>query len=295
MIVSVNVSAQVVTPSLDAGFPVDMSSAAGWRFGSALGVQTSFAKVSGETEEVDYHNVDTSVLFAYQPSNIITEFYWASPGTDYLWDSSTDSLSKTENGDGRFSLALRGERNVTVGIGYRIMDQDTTSDTINISLYEGSFSLRMLEGLYLAAGMQRVTEKFPTGDSRKWNRILAGVALQVGDPLKTMFRTEVSYQSSPESTIDDPTILPHRKTSRVQAGAELVWGSFLFSYQYQNTTLGAINTETEDQTVAKHRYGFGFKIGGATMGFYAGSGTRTAGDKELKSELYQGTLSFSFI
>ncbi len=294
-IFSASVSAQIVTPSLDAGFPVEMASAAGWRFGSALGVQTSFAKVTGETDEADYHNVDSSVLFAYQPSNIITEFYWASPGTYYSWDSSADTLSKTDNGDGRFSLALRGERNVTVGIGYRIADQDSTSDTVNISLYEGSFSLRMLDGLYLAAGMQRVTEKFDTGDSRKWNRILGGVALQVGDPLTTMFRTEVSYQSSPESTVDDPTISPHRKTSQIQACVELLWDSFLFSYQYQNTTLGAINTETEDQTIAKHRYGIGFKMGSVTMGFYAGGGTRTAGDKELKSELYQGTLSFSFI
>jgi len=294
-IFSVNVSAQIVTPSLDAAFPVEMASAAGWRFGSAVGVQTSFAKITGETEESDYHNVDSSVLAAYQPSNIITEFYWATPGIYYLWDSSADTLNKTKNGDGRFSLALRGERNVTVGIGYRIVDQDASSDTVDKSLYEGSFSMRMLDGLYLAAGMQRVTEKFDTGDSRKWNRILGGVAIQIGDPLNTMFRTEASFQTSPESTVDDPTILPHRKTSRIQAAVELLWDAFLFSYQYQNTTLGAINTETDDQTIARHRYGFGFKMGSATIGFYARSGTRTAGDKELKTELYQGTLSFSFI
>ncbi len=41
-ILSVNVTAQVVTPSLDGAFPVEMASAAGWRFGSALGGQTSF-------------------------------------------------------------------------------------------------------------------------------------------------------------------------------------------------------------------------------------------------------------
>ncbi|MFH2132656.1 MAG: hypothetical protein ABIK68_19920 [bacterium] len=288
-------SAQVVTPLLDRAFPVEMASAAGWRFGSALGGQTAFASLEGETENVDTYNVDSSVLFSYQPSNIIAEFYWASPGTQYDWDYTSGSLYKNNNADGRFSLTLRGDNNVTLGIGYRIADQDTTSDTIKKSLYEGSFSLRMLDGLYLAAGMQRVTEKFASGDSRKWNRMLAGAAIQIGDPLKRMFRTEASFQTSPETTADNPAIQPHRKTSRVQASAELLFDRFLFSYQYQNTTLGAIELETEDQTVIKHRYGIGIKLGSALLGFYAGQGTQTAGEKELKMTSFQGTLSFGFI
>ncbi len=294
---AVNVaSAQVVTPQLDSAFPVEMASAAGWRFGSALGVQSSFAKIESATEEVEYHNIDSSILLAYQPSNIITEIYYASPGTQYLWDYTTDTFSKTQNVDGRFSLALRGNKNVTVGIGYRIADQeDASSDTVNKSLYEGSFSLRMLDNIYMAAGMQRVTEKFSNGESRKWNRILGGVALQFGDPLKRIFRTEASYQASPESTVDDPTIAPHRKTSQVQAVAELLFGSFLFSYRYQNITLGAVDAETEDQTDVRHRYGFGFKFGSVMLGFYAGRGTHTAGDLEAKTDFYQGTLSFGFI
>lgn len=291
------VSAQVVTPLLDSAFPVEMASAAGWRFGSALGTQTAFAKIDGETEEVDYHNTDSSILLAYQPSNIITEIYYASPGTRYLWDHTTDTFLKTKNVDGRISLALRGEKNATVGIGYRIADQepDATSDTIKISLYEGSFSLRMLDNIYLAAGMQRVTEKFDNGESRKWNRILGGIALQFGDPLKRMFRTEASYQASPESEADDPAIAPHRKTSEVQGVAELLFDSFLFSYRYQNITRGAVGEETDDQIDTSHRYGIGFKIGSAMIGFYGGRGTQTAGEKEVKTDFYQGTLSFGFI
>ncbi|NQU64465.1 MAG: hypothetical protein HQ517_09315, partial [SAR324 cluster bacterium] len=177
VIFSNSVFAQVVTPLLDPAFPVEMASAAGWRIGSALGGRSSFANIEGETQSKDYHSVESSVLLAYQPSNIITEIYYASPGTDYLWDSSSDTLTKTGNVDGRFSLALRGEKNVTIGIGYRITDQDSSTETIKKSLYEGSFSLRMLGGLYMAAGMQRMTEKFQTGDSLKWNRILAGVEM----------------------------------------------------------------------------------------------------------------------
>lgn len=293
---SINVtSAQVVTPQLDAALPVEMASAAGWRFGSAIGGQTSFAKVDGETEQVDYFNVDSSVLFAYQPSNIITEVYWATPGKRYLWDHTTDTLLETTNGDGRFSLAIRGDKNVTLGIGYRIEDQDASTDSIDKSLYEGSFSLRMLDNLYLAAGMQRVTEKFDSGSSRKWNRILAGVALQLGDPLKRMFRTEASYQSSPKTTADDPAIIPHPETTRVQAVAEVLFDSFLFSYRYRSTTQGVVGTETDDLSDVSHRYGFGFKLGSATLGVYAGQGTQTAGDKELKTQFFQGTLSFGFI
>lgn len=295
VVISFGVSAQVVTPLLDPSFPVEMASAAGWRFGSALGGQSSFANIEGENEDVGYHGVKSSVLYAYQPSNIISEIYYAGPGTLYLWDSTTDTLTETDNIDGRFSLALRGEKNVTIGIGYRVADQDSSTDTIKKSLYEGSFSIRLLGGLYVAAGMQRVTEKFQTGDSRKWNRILGGVALLIGDPLKTMFRTEASYQMSPETTIDGSTIPPHRKTGRLQAAGELQIDRFLISYQYQNITLGAINAETDDQTIAKHRYGIGFKLGSITFGVYGERGTHTVGEKELITDLYQGTLSYTFI
>jgi len=117
----------------------------------------------------------------------------------------------------------------------------------------------------------------------------------VGDPLKTMFRTEASVQTSPETIVEDSTIPPHRKTVRLQAVGELLLNSFLFSYQYQNITLGAINMETDDQTVINHRYGLGFKAGKFTFGLYGGRGTQTVGKKELKTDLYQGTLSFTFI
>lgn len=291
-----SLSAQIVTPQLDSAFPVEMASAAGWRFGSAIGVQTSFAKVDGETEEVDYHNHDTSVLLFYQPSNIITEIYWASPGTRHEWDHQTDTFNETDNADTRISLALRGDGNVTIGIGYRLADRkDASSDTTNVSLYEGSFSLRMLDNVYLAAGMQRVTEKFSGGESRKWNKILSGVALQFGDPLKRLIRLEASYQSSPESTVDDSAVAPHRKTNEIQAVAEVLFDSFLFSYRYLNTIEGAVGDESEDLTDTRHRYGFGFKMGSVTLGVYAGQGTRSDGDKEVKTSYYQGTLSFGFI
>lgn len=289
------VSAQVVTPELDAAFPVEMASAAGWRFGSAIGAQSSFAKITGETEKVDYHNIDSSFLLAYQPSNIIAEIYYATPGTRYDWDYTTDTFQKTSNVDGRFTLALRGEKNVTIGIGYRVSDQDATSDTIQKSMYEGSFSLRMLDNLYLAGGMQRVTEKFETGDSRKWNRILGGAALLFGDPLEQAFRLEASYRSSPESKINGSDIKPHRKTSQLQGGVELLFDGFLLSYKYQNITRGAVGEETEDQSDIRHRYGLGMKLGGFTIGLYAGRGTQTADDKEVSTDFYQGTLSFGFI
>jgi len=108
---------QVVTPRLDSGFPVEMSSAVGWRFGSGIGGNTAVGKEESSTEDLDYHYIDSSVIFVYQPSHVVTEIYWKPAGNQYQWDTSSDALIETPTSDARFALTIRGENRFSVGIG----------------------------------------------------------------------------------------------------------------------------------------------------------------------------------
>jgi hypothetical protein len=286
---------QVVTPSLDPALPVELASAVSWRIGSVVGVQTQAARETVKSGSTDYEPVGSAALFAYQPSNIVTELY-SSPNERHLfWDASADTLSETTWVDGRFKLALRGENRVSVGIGYNINDQKTSTTTTHINSYEGGFSIRMLDGVYIAGGLQRVTERFEIGDSRKWNRLLAGLAFQFGNPLGTIFRAEGSYHLSPASRIDNPAIPDRFATHEVQAATELFVNDILVSYQYRHTRQVEVNSAGDDRTSAYHRFGFGFRFGRLICGLYGHQERTIEGDRHLDRYAYQGTLSLGFL
>ena len=297
LLTATNSSGQIVTPSLDPGLPAELSSAVAWRFGSAFGVNSVYNKEKSETTENDYYYNRTGVLFAYQPGTVIGEIYGESVTRQSLWDSSTDTFVDSTGTRGKLSLAIRGENRVSVGIGYNSSDQTVTgSEPLRTTYFEGSFSMRLFGGFYLAGGLQRVTEKIGSGESRKWNKILAGAALQVGDPLDNMFKLEGSISASPESEFNDQSIYPaHRQTTTLSASAEAVFSSFLLAYRYQNTTKKAPTSNDDEQAISAHRFGAGLKLGGFTFGIYRNATLETVGEKDLNSEEVTATISYNFI
>ena len=287
---------QVVTPSLDPAIPAELSSAVAWRFGSAFGAKGVYKKEKSETAENEYYYNRAGVLFAYQPGYVIGEVYAESTARQAHWDSSTDTFTDSTGSSGKLSLAIRGENRVSVGIGYGSSDQETDTEILSSLFYEGSFSLRLLGGFYLAGGIQRVTERLSSGDSRKWNNILAGAALQFGDPLSNMLRLEGSFNTSPKVEFNDqPNYPAHRETIVLSAGVEAVYSGFLLSYRYKSTTKNAPTGDDDDQAIAEHRLGVGFKMEGLTFGLYRDAGLETVGDKELNTEEITVTVSYNFI
>ena len=289
--------AQVVTPSLDSALPAELASAVAWRFGSAFGANSLYRKEKSQSNENEYYYNRSGVLFAYQPGYVIGELYGESITRQTVWDSSTDSFVDSTGSFGKLSLAIRGENRVSVGIGYgssefRVIDFDALRNTY----YEGSFSIRLFGGFYLAGSLQRVTENISTGDSRKWNNIVAGAALQFGDPFANMFRVEGSLKTSPEADFSDDTqFSTHRKSTTMNAGAEVLFSNFLFIYRYMNEIHMAPTAQDDDHTISVNRYGGGYKAGGFTLGLYRIAGLETVGDNKIDTEEIMVTISYNFI
>ncbi len=287
--------AQVATPSLDSALPVEMSSAVSWRFGSAYGIEALYGKAESDTDKIDRHYIHAGALFAYQPGRVVGEIHVIPADEQYQWDPSTDVLSKNISSFGRLSLTIRGNQNVSVGLGYSQGQNDVSSDTLKRISYEGSFSLRFLDVCYIAGGLQRVTETHDSANTRKWNTMLSGIALRFGDPTSSMFRLEASLGVSPKSEFDDPLLEIRRATTELQGSAEWLYGSLLFSYRYLNRTLEALDDEDQNWTIVSHRYGLGFHLGGIMFGYYRHAGLEKANENDMSTEKYQFTVSYSFI
>ncbi|MCP4757561.1 MAG: hypothetical protein GY866_42425 [Proteobacteria bacterium] len=287
--------AQVVIPSLDKSLPVEMASAVSWRIGSTIGIGTTFAQDETEAEKVDYYNNENAVLMAYQPGSVVGELYYTPVQRMNDWDTSSDALTTYTGLGGRFQLAIRGENRVSVGIGYGLDQADISSDTVKKNnYYEGSFSLRMLGGLYVGAGLQRTKLTYGSIGTLKRNRVVAGVALLLGNPMGNMFRTEASYKLSPEAQTDDEA-LTLSKTSEMQLSVEVLFADFLFSFLYQKTVMSDYNGSSNAYNIENNRYGLGYKLGSFTLGLYRHAGSEMIGDYRLVKRKYQCTMSFNFI
>jgi len=286
---------QVVTPRLDSGFPVEMSSAVGWRFGSAFGGNTAVGKEASSAEDLDYHYIDSSVIFIYQPSHVVTEIYWKPVGNQYEWDTSTDALVETPTSDARFALTIRGDNRFSVGIGYRSQEAELSSYSSTVTSFEGSFSIRMFEGLYLGGGYQRFSENMSIDDSRKWNKMLGGIAFQFGNPLGNIFRVEGSFGTSPEVESDNQIASTKPKEDQIRAAVEVLYDPFLISYSYENNTYAALDGVSDGKIMVKHGYGLGMKLGSFTLGLYLYLGTETFGNAEMNTTKVQTTFSYNFI
>ncbi len=296
LLISFPLSAQVVIPSLDPALPNEMASAIAWRFGSTVGVDLNYIKhetQSGDSENVLYQS---GGLIAYQPANFIGELFYAPI-------FKTLDVSSDEFVDGSYAslkLAIRGNRMVSVGLGYESSQTDFNAGKESVVAYEGSFSLRLLDGLFfVGGGMQRVTETNTDSDSRKWNKVMAGVAMQLGTPGKTMFKTEVFTRLLPKAEFDGDSGGTREKTNEVQAIMELQAGAFMFSYGYMQKIMEEYQGSDENYTTTEARYGLGLKTESFSVGLYRYAG-RTKWDGSLIQidspyERYRVTVGFSFM
>ena len=184
-----------------------------------------------------------------------------------------------------------------LGIGLDFSQSDYTAGTYHLNSYEGSFSVRLFDGLfYIGAGLRRLSETHPSGAERKWNDVLGGVAIQSGEPIGTMFKLEASIEKSPQVEFDDSSLDARPETDKVQLNAELLFEGFLFSYQYGQTTYKAVNSGGEDMRKLENRYGVGMKSDNFSIGFY-----RYAGENQIEEstetlyEVYRCTIGYNFM
>lgn len=290
--------AQVVTPSLDAAKPTEMAAANAWRFGSTVGTDAYFSYVEAdEANDAEIKTEKYSALFAYQPGNFVSELYYSPYLRASEYDPSTDSIVDREGSELTLRLAIRGNRQVSVGLGYYGGEVEYSDGKYKTSFYEGSFSMRLFEGLlYAAAGMQRVTLLTASGGELKFNSTLGGVAMQIGDPAGTMFRLEGVVSFYPETKSDENgTEVAVYKTSETSLAAELLTERFLFSYRYKQKKEENDSVSETDFLTTENHYGLGFRFGSVRLSFYRQAFVYEVDEWRDENDLYRITFGFNFI
>lgn len=299
---------QVIVPSLDQGLPVELASAVAWRVGSIAGVDTElyYQQEDDASNDAGGEHVRSSALLVYQPGNLVGELvYTPKVKQPSSVEENGSSVSWEDNNGSGLALrvAIRGNRRVSVGLGYERYQYDyqyngetgEESESAVTSLYEGSFSLRLLEGLiYTGGGLQRVTLDLGSEDTIKYNRTLGGVAFQLGDPLGMMFQTEAALKLTPETTSENGVIVSIPKTTESQLTAEFITGTFFLAYKYRQTVYENVS-EDENKTQVNNRYGAGIRLGGFIFGLYRNAWKSEFMDETLVYDTYQLTASYNLL
>lgn len=296
---SVSALGQVVVPALDPALPAELASAVAWRIGSTVGLESEYYYQSEDaSNDAGTEATRTAVLLAYQPGNFITELYYApfiKSATAIDEESSTVTWEDKQATEFALRVAIRGNRQVSVGIGYERQEIEEAGEQHSTSLFEGSFSLRLFDGLlYTGGGMQRVTVDQGAEDSLKYNTLIAGAAIQIGDPMAMIFQTEVAMKQTPETESDNDLIATMPKTTVSQVNTEFHSGSFFLSYRYRQTNKEDYQPG-ENYLETLNRYGAGLKLGNWTLGLYRKAWKAEFMEEVSEYDTYLLTVGYSFL
>ncbi len=291
---------QVVVPSLDPVIKCELASSIAWRVGSTVGINVDYLSQDADaSNDSQSKTTKQSVLISYQPGNIVGELFYAPYSETKTYSFGAESINVDwENDNGveyALRLAIRGDRTVSVGIGYEGRSREMNDYQYGYSHYEGSFSLRLFEGLlFLGAGMQRVTENLGSDDTRKLNRVITGAAVQIGDPTDTFFKTEVALKMSPKTESDNNILGESPNTTESEFAVELMTGSFFVSYRIKQIAYEEY-INSEDFTETSNRYGLGIKFGSFTLSLYRNAWTALLNEELEYFDIYQATVGFNFL
>lgn len=295
---------QFVTPSLDPAVPTGLSAANAWRIGSTIGADSHFYyQKQDSSNDRKLTTTQFSGLFAYQPGNFVAELYYSSFMQTPTWElQGTDIgtvLESQNQSELSLRMAIRGNRKVSVGVGYTAAEVDfLTNGRKKETSFGGSFSSRLFDGLmFLGAGMQRVTVSTDlSSDSMKFNKITGGGSFHLGDPTSTMFRLEGAIELLPETTPEIGALFIQPKTTITTVAAELQFRNWLLLYNNRQEAYEA-TTDNNKGSSTINRYGLGYKLGATTFGLY--TSTTKVTDSSISSaweyRLYQLTASYNFI
>lgn len=295
---------QTVTPSLDPAVPTDLAAANAWRIGSTIAADSHFYyQKQDSSNDRKLTTSQFSGLFAYQPGNVVAELYYSSflqtPTPEFQGDEIGTKLESKNNSALSLKLAIRGNRQVSVGVGYTADEIDYMTDSRKKETsFGGSFSGRLFDGLmFVGAGMQRVTISTDlSSDSMKFNKIIGGTSFHLGDPTGTMFRLEGAIELVPEAVPENGALSIQPKTTTTTAVVEMQISNWIAMYKNSMMSFEATDTNNKG-SVGFNQYGIGYKMGSATFGLY--TSTTSYKDSSTSSvweyRLYQLTASYNFI
>jgi len=289
-------SAQIATPAIDPSEPTWLASAGSWRFGTsvALGSQSSYEKT--DWQKVNSHGAGNNALIVFQPSHVTSEIYSLSGGKNLTWEASSDSLYIEERKESRFSLSVRGDGRVSVGLGAINREFNSRGVLRTQKGFGGSFGFRIGDGLYGGMGMDRLTEVTVGSKDKIWSDYAAGLALVYGDPDSSMFRFELGGKSSPQvlgagSSFESV----HRKQTKQYGDLELLWGRWFLSGRSTQTKRFAALPDEINQQSSEQRAGIGYRSLGFSVIFYGGQVEAKEKSSWYKERNFRANLAIGFL
>ncbi len=236
------VQAQVVTAPFDPTDSVDNPAAAGWREGKSIGFVYSEAsgnRTIDSDEAYKFETNGTSVNGHLKISNISLDAAWQRSKTDTTVEHHyDDSWVNLDSDITMANVALLGNDFVAVGLGVKVRNStdyfDATHDaeTSTQTSIAGSISVRPMDVFFIGGGFERVKEDSSYKVENVWNVTTLGLALMLGEPGGTRFRTECAYSASPmedSSSQGDLQEAVHNETTTSMFAAELMMNGLLFS------------------------------------------------------------------
>jgi len=307
------VSAQVVTPSLDPTNPVEIAAAASWRFGSTIGGGGKWGTQKSDGDQLDSSTqsdlsdmafVNSSYIFAYQPTTVTFEISGVVNETDYQWDgsdSTSDSLTEYEKNETNLKLAIRGNNQVSVGIEFQSENYKDASTDSKLTAYGGSFGMRFLDSIFISGGLNRKTLKANEFESDlKWQEVIGGVAFQFGSPDQNMFKIEgaIKIEDKAKVNLSNSALYYYRpKITTTQGSIETILGGYLLSYRYRKILFEAIDDIAldRDREETRNRIGLGYRPTVLTMVLYGETRIEMEDSNKYETQYLGFNVSFSFM
>lgn len=287
--------AQVATPSIDPGQPVQMAAASSWRMGSSIGLGTSYGRQTTSAGRYGDRAFGSQGLLVFQPTHVTTEIFGVSNDDQAQWDATSDLLYPYQHQEQRIGLSVRGDGRVSVGLGG--LSRGWTSRGIERSQkgLSGSFGVRVGEGMFLATGVNRVTETVDGLEDKQWNETLAGWGFVYGSPESNMFRLEVSQFTTPE-VIGGTTLaeINHRQVQQV-GDLEILLSQYLFTAKGTLTKTTAVLAGEADRELFEKRFGLGYRSWGFSSMLYQVRAVQLEADKRHEVLYYKLTLGVGFM
>ena len=287
--------AQVAVPSIDPAEPVLVPAASSWRMGTSVGGGSHYGSQKTTQEKVANHEFGSYGLIVFQPTHVTTEIYATENDNQAQWDSTSDILYEYQHKEQRVNLAVRGEGRVSVGLGVLSRTWDSRGIERNHRGFGGSFGVRIGDGMYLAAGMNRVTEKIDSYEDKQWNETLGGLGFAYGDPDSSMFRLEGSMFTRPEVNKGETRADINPKQVQQIGDLEILLSRYLFSAKSTVTKTSAGVSGEADQELRQMRYGIGYRRLNFSWVLYRIQGTEAQGDKKHEQSYYKMTMGVGFL
>ncbi len=297
-----DLSAQVVSPSLDPTENVIMPAASGWRRVASAGVEYLEGDGSRKNDISSIYDLNSSGLagnIAFNLGNFYFEGSYNSTTINTTPDPSDDSVN-LETTDSRVSFVLFGDDFVSIGLGGH---SRTTEDfiptfaghlTSDRSGMIGSISVAMGESFKIGGAVERIKETSSHKVDNNWVDTTFGLSAEFGSTSGILIRMEASSTSSAKSNkVASGGLFKnnHPEVAITRGNLDIMFSGLLFAFE--NITK-SYSVESSDFSATENQMGvLWVPPDGLILGFYFINQSKEKTAPNTSAEYTQANSAFS--